>query len=246
MVNPLVVFDNVKFINRLTYLIFGLAIFIITTSAAIYFVQNLFKINQIIITGNTSHITNEQLSYIAQNKLRGTLFTLDIDSLQREFRRIPWVKSVTVTREFPDIIRVNVKEYEVLARFNDDSLISKDGWIFNGADDSTTLPVFTALPSQVPQLLADYNKIEPVIGRQKKLNVTQITLKGQGIVRLIFSNSLEVVICDGDVTTSIDLLLRYWDDLYKLNPNLNYVNMCYKNAVAINAPRVSSVNVSGG
>jgi cell division protein FtsQ len=225
--------DNIKLVNRLSFLIGTLAVFIILSSCMYYIIQNWFRIEQIKIQGNTTHITEEQLSYIAKNRLTGTFFTLDIDRLQHEFQRIPWVKSVAVLREFPDTIVVNIDEYDVIARFGSDGLIAGDGKVFDGADDSTTLPTFVAQQQQIGQLLDDYRSLKPLLA-QKNLTLTKLELNGGGITKIIFSNNMQVVICNVDISDSLKTLARYWDKLYTINPNLSYINMCYKNAVAIN------------
>ena len=233
MSNSLYRLDNIKLVNRLSFLIGALAVFIILSSCIYYVAQNWFKIEQIKIQGNTTHITEAQLSYIAKNRLKGTFFTLDIDSLQREFQRIPWVKSVTVLREFPGTITVDIKEYDVIARFGEDGLISGEGRVFNGADDRATLPIFAAPQQQIGQLLDDYQRLKPLLAR-KNLTLSKLELNGAGITKIMFGNNMQVVICSIDISDSLQVLTRYWDKLHALNPNLNYINMCYKNAVAIN------------
>ncbi|MCC2644812.1 MAG: hypothetical protein K0R94_590, partial [Burkholderiales bacterium] len=180
-------FDNIKFVNRLAYLIGALAVFIIIASMAFYILQNWFTIQRITIKGNTTHITREQLSYIAKNRLRGTFFTLDINRLQREFLQVPWVQSVTVNREFPDAITVYINEYAAVARFGEDGLISGSGKVFEGADDSIILPTFNGLPGQIPQFLADYKILESFL-QSKNIDLTRLDISGSGITKLFFSN----------------------------------------------------------
>jgi cell division protein FtsQ len=223
----------------MAYLIGAFAVFIIFASFGLYILQNWFTIERITITGKTTHITQEQLSYIAKNRLRGTFFTLDINRLQREFLQIPWVQSVTVIREFPDAITVNVNEYEAVARFGEDGLVSESGNVFIGADDSTTLPTFNGYASQIPQFLNSYNTLKPFL-KAKNINLNQLDLNGSEITKLYFSNNLEVVICAADISKGVEVLSKYWDKLYQLNPNLTYINMCYKNAVAINSGKAAS------
>lgn len=236
MVKGLGILDNIKAVNRLAYLIGAFSVFIIIGSAVLYVLQNWFTIDRITIKGNTTHITHEQLSYIAKNRLRGTFFTLDINSLQREFMQIPWVQSVTVTRDFPDAITVNVNEYEAIARLGDEGLVSINGRVFSGADDSTTLPVFNGMANQVPRFLNDYKVLKPFL-QAKNLSLARLDISGSGITKVFFSNNLQVVMCKVDIASDLDVLSKYWDRLYQLNPNLAYINMCYKNAVAINSPK---------
>lgn len=229
------ILDNTKVVNRLAYLIGAFSVFIVLASIVLHVLQNWFTIDRIKIKGNTTHITHEQLAYIAKNRLRGTFFTLDINSLQREFLQIPWVQSVTVTRDFPDTITVNVNEYDAIARFGDEGLISSSGRIFSGANDSTTLPTFNGQANQALKFLNDYTALQPLL-HSKNISLLRLDITNWGTTRVFFSNELAVIICTLDITAQIDTLAKYWDQLYQINPALNYINMCYKNGVAINSP----------
>ncbi len=226
--------SNVKLINRFAYLTGGLAIFILLLSLIEYGVNNWFLINRIIITGKIKHVSAKQVSYIAENRLQGNLLTLDIDSLQEEFRQIPWVKDVTVSREFPDSITIELSEYDAIARLNNEALITQDGQVFDGADDSIGLPTFDVPLKNVHEAISDYHQIEPILAL-RKLQVSKLDINGVGITKIEFSNGLHVTICGSEFAKQIELLDQYWDKLYSINAGLSYINMCYKNAFAINA-----------
>lgn len=232
MAKNFILLDNVKFVNRLAYLIGAIAIFALLSGVFVYVIQNWFKIDRITIRGDVPHITSEQLSYIAKNRLRGTFFTLDIDRLQSEFSKIPWVKSVTVTRDFPDTITVYISEYKAVARFGDENLIASDGRVFSGADDSITLPVFNGLQNQIPLFLSDYKLLQPFL-KNESMNLVKLDISSSGVSKLYFYNGLEVIMCGTDLTTDVDTLGKYFDKINQLDPGINYINMCYHNAIAV-------------
>lgn len=227
-------FDNVKFINRLAYLIGGLAVFVLIFSFINYGVNNWFLVNKVTITGNMEHVDEGELTYIAQKRVQGNLFTLDINDIQNDFRRIPWVKHVTVYREFPNSITIGVSEYSAVARIGDDGLISADGQIFTGNVDSQKLPLFSAPEQNISEALADYKLINRMLA-PRKVEITKLSINGLGITKLELSNNLRIVICGASIESQMQVMNQYWDKLYDVNPGLNYVNMCYKNALAINA-----------
>lgn len=226
--------NNIKLINRVTYLIGGLAVFILLFSCFDYAITNWFLITQITIVGDTTHITESQLAYIAKNRLQGNLFTLNIDGLREEFRQIPWVNRVTVSRDFPHAIVVGISEYQAIARLGDLSLITQDGKIFTGADNTESLPVFYVAATDVPLAIQRYQQLLPLI-KVHNLALNSLTLVTHELNKLQLSNDLTVVICGDDVSSKFQLLNQYWDKLYSLNPQLHYVNLCYNNAMAISA-----------
>lgn len=228
-------FNNIRFVNRLAYLVWVIALTILLFSGVYYIVQNWFPIKRITIDGDVPHITKEQLSYIASHRLVGRFFTLNINDLQYEFRKIPWVNKVSVVREFPDAITVKVVEYKAIARWGEDGLLSNDGRIFNGADSDASLPIILASRMQIKDASITYNKLNELLKTQDShnLKIQKIIYNGAGLVKVYLSNNLELILCGIDFTKNIQILNKYLDQLYQIKPNITYMNMCYKNAVAI-------------
>ena len=226
-------FDNLKFINRLAFLIGGLAVFILVFSLVEYSMNNSFTVNKVIISGNLEHVDNQDLSDTAIKSVSGNLFTLNINEMQASFLQIPWVKHITVSREFPNDVLVLISEYTAIANLGNSQLISADGRIFNGIA-SESLPFFQVATENVSEALSDYQLIGKILQGRHVL-VNRIFINGLGITKLFFSNNLQVIICGTDIEAQLKLLDNYWDKIYTINPSLNYINMCYKNALAINA-----------
>jgi cell division protein FtsQ len=227
------IFDNVKFINRLSYLIGGLAVFILLFSLVDYGINNWFTIDKVTITGDMEHVDQKQLTDTTISAAQGNLFTLSLNNMQAQFLQIPWVKHIIISRNFPNDVMVLVSEYTAIAHLGNDRLISADGKIFNGVA-SESLPVFDTKIGDVSEALTDYQLIGRIF-KDRGVDVERIYINGFGITKLYFSNDLQVVLCGTEIELQLKLLDKYWTKLYTTNPGLNYVNMCYKNALAINA-----------
>ena len=224
--------DNIKFLNRLAFLIASVAMSILAISFLYYATQNWFQIERVVVQGNISHITKSQISYILQNKLHGTFFTLNIDAVQDEFQGIPWVKSVLVTREFPDSITVNVEEYTAIASLGGNKLLSEDKQVFDGADKLGLLPIFDIPDAQIDNAIISYEALKPFLG-EHNVQLKSMFYNGVGLIKVEFSDGLKITICGSDLNSSLALLNKYWSQLHQIEPNLLYINMCYKDAIAI-------------
>lgn len=227
-------FDNTKFINRLSYLFSVIAGFILLFSCAVYIAENKFLVEHITVTGNINRVTHEQLVRVAHGNLHGTMFTLDIDELQSEFKKIPWVKSVSVYRTFPNSITVEITEYNAIAHYGDyGDFVAPDGKVFLGVIMDPTLPTFYAPREDVPTLLKIYNASVNLF-KSDSVSIVKIRWLGVGIIKVSLSNGLNVTVCGPNFNEKLLLLSKYWTNLYAINPGLSYVNMCYKDSVAIN------------
>ncbi|MBY0379088.1 MAG: FtsQ-type POTRA domain-containing protein [Burkholderiales bacterium] len=225
-------FDNVKLINRLAFLIGAIAVSILALSLVYYSINNWFQINKIIVHGNVSNLTQENVSKMVQNRLHGTFFTLNIDIIQREFEQLPWVKDVHVTREFPDTIKVSIIEYQPIINLGNGKLLSQERLIFNGLDKKNQLPLFTVPNNQIDNALSLYDEIKPFISGHRT-ELRSLVFNGVGLTKIGFSNGMIITICDGGVFSQLQLLGKYWKYLQQIESNITSINMCYKNALAI-------------
>ena len=224
--------DNIKFVNRLAFLIGSIAVFILSACFVYYATYHWFKIKKIIVQGNISHITRDEILSLVQNKLHGTFFTLNIDKVQNTFEQIPWIKSVHVTREFPDIITINVVEYKAIANLGNNRLLSEERQIFVGTDAQKKLPLFLIPDGQIASGLSTFDKMKPFLNKHNEsLNV--MVYNGVGLTKLTLSSGMQVVLCGGDVEQNLQLLDKYWLQINQIESGVSYINMCYKNALAI-------------
>ncbi|MCX8515162.1 MAG: FtsQ-type POTRA domain-containing protein, partial [Burkholderiales bacterium] len=206
-----------------------------------YGMNNWFAIRQVVITGNMVHINPNDLKDVAQNRAKGNLFTININYLQNYFKAVPWVQNAVVSREFPNSLSVEITEYQAVAKFANKGLIAPDGNVFLGSSNNESLPIFYTAAQNVSEALDDNQLINETF-KDKGVKVVSLTLNGYGLTKVELSNQLHLIICGNPFNREINLLHAYWDKLYKINPQLNYVNMCYKNAMAIN--QISRLNAS--
>ncbi len=238
--------SNIKIINRASYLIMIFSLIIIIASSIYYIAVNYFPITKITISGDIPHITQSQATYIANNKLIGSFFTLDINKLQTEFHKIPWVKSVSIVRSFPNQITVYIVEHQAVARWGDRGLLSSDGIIFNGADDNIELPTIIASKSQAENVFIVYNSILNELNTFNAFKVQKLLYEGTELIKIYLIKTLflpsvnptnntnfELIICGPDFIKNLKTFNKNLDKLYQIKPNMVYANMCYKNALAI-------------
>ena len=231
------IFDNIKFVSRLSYLIGGLAIIIMLFSVTSHVVTNWFMITKITIVGDLTHTDESRLREIALHKLYGNLITLDVDGLQNRFRELPWIDRVTVSRNFPHTLLIGLSEYTPIARVNDDQLVNQYGELFNATLESALLPNLYIDPDNLKTALGEYTQISALFA-PRGLSVAKLIMKDANITTIVFTNKLTIVVCGNDSTHvmgSLHTLDHYWDGLGRINPHLHYINMCYQNAIAINA-----------
>jgi cell division protein FtsQ len=66
-------------------------------------------------TDSTEHLSAEAIAKLANVGEGTTLLGVDTDAIESNVKKNPWVKSVSVTREFPDSLKLEVNEHDVEA-----------------------------------------------------------------------------------------------------------------------------------
>ncbi|MFN3715958.1 MAG: cell division protein FtsQ/DivIB [Thiobacillus sp.] len=80
-----------------------------------------------------AHVTEAQIRLVAERKVRGTFFTVDIERVRESLEKLPWVREARVERRWPDTLVVSLVEHVPLARWNDDALVDREGNVFVAA-----------------------------------------------------------------------------------------------------------------
>lgn len=86
-------------------------------------IKPFFAIKQVTFMGN-KHLTDDELRALAGVRLNESLASLSGREVSRQLLKSPWVRSVSLMREFPDKVSIWIKEAEPFA------LLDKNGHLF--------------------------------------------------------------------------------------------------------------------
>jgi cell division protein FtsQ len=120
-------------------------------------------IEQIVFVGdlkNEDRIDVAELELITRDVKAGVGF-VDIQALQALFKRVPWVREVTVRRKFPNSLEVRLEAHRPLARWGESDLVNTMGDRFS-ASFSDPLPRLTGpegSSQQVAQQFIEFQRL---------------------------------------------------------------------------------------
>jgi cell division protein FtsQ len=95
--------------------------------------QPWFALHTIEVKTPTAHVTEAQVRLVAERRVRGTFFTVDLERVRSSLEKLPWVSEARVERRWPDTLVVSLTEHVPLARWNDNALVSQTGDVFVAA-----------------------------------------------------------------------------------------------------------------
>ena len=155
--------DNVLFLKRLASLLFAItAVLLVYGGWKLLVSSPTFNFRQVIVTGQTRHMTQAMIEAAAKSSIRGNFFGQKLDDIQISFEKLPWVKAVSVRRVWPDKLYIDIMEHSLFARWGNSALVAKDGALFQGATDEVLPVLFGPDGSQI-ELKNRLEEITPVL-----------------------------------------------------------------------------------
>ncbi|MDP2599910.1 MAG: FtsQ-type POTRA domain-containing protein [Deltaproteobacteria bacterium] len=108
---------------------------------------NHFALARVEVKGDLKHLSKEQILGAARVSLGENLFSISLEKVEQNILSLPWVASVSVRRQAPSILSIQVKEQRPVALLLKGGLhfVSADGIVFKEVEKELEkdLPVLT-------------------------------------------------------------------------------------------------------
>jgi len=122
--------------------------------------SSLFAVENVVVVGN-SHLTADEVRALAAVPRDATLLRFPARDVESRLEENPWILNATVTRDFPDTMRVRVSEYTPAALVDTGGavfwLVDGQGWVIAQQTPETTSTLIT---------IRDLEAFEPVEGER--------------------------------------------------------------------------------
>ncbi len=106
-----------------------------------------FPLREVVLTTAPQQVSAEQIAHTARSAVVGNFFTVDLEAARAAFEKLPWVRTATVRRTWPNGLSLTLEEHEAAARWrplggSDGSLVNVQGEVFVAdlPENASTLP----------------------------------------------------------------------------------------------------------
>lgn len=131
-----------------------------------------FPLRQLVVATPPDQVSRAQIEHTARSALSGNFFTVNLETAQAAFERMPWVRAASLRRLWPDGIALELEEHRAAARWTPQDgearLVSIRGEVFM-ASTREALPAFSGPEGSAPRVLARYREFSDellAIGRK--------------------------------------------------------------------------------
>ena len=240
--------DNHHMLQLLANLLFALVALAATYTIGSWMVNSsVFPLKQVSVSGINSgngelrHVTREQIDKVVRSKIAGNFLTVDLDATRDAFEKLPWVRTATVRRHWPQTLEVTLEEHVAMARWGSEALVNTHGEVFDGAAITVDgeLPVFIGPPESSFDVARQYATFSKLL-QPLRQNIVQLNLSLRRAWRIHLENGTVLELGRDQMETRLArYVLAYDRSLAQLNQQLSYVDLRYSNGFAVRMPEAS-------
>ena len=231
--------DNPRAANTVAAALAAIALALLAYAGGRVLVESpVFLLKTIVVGGDLDRVERSDIVNALQGRVRGTFFTVDLESVRALFEGIPWVRRAELRRSWPDCLEVRIEEQVPLARWGqrrDTQLVNADGQLFRGQSDAA-LPLLAGPAGSEGEVARRYLAFRDALA-PLGLEPTQVMLSSRLAWQLRLSNGTTVQLGrDSDRDRVEDRLARFVavfpQTLAKSRQQVDYVDLRYPNGFA--------------
>ena len=231
-----------KFLRLLMVTVFVAAIF----GADFIYKQIDTPLSKIMVGGNFNHLEEQELAELVNIEIDGGFLSMNLNQLRQELQSHPWIHQVSVRREWPSTLKVEVIEEVPIARWG------KKGFL-NRLGDQLSLPENSNLNS-LPVLEADFGSSQDMIAQYlllaellapTDLRLTELQRDAVGAWQIETASGVRIVLGRDQIIEKIRRLIVVWGSGLdvQLN-NIATIDLRYPNGLAVSW-RDQDITISG-
>jgi cell division protein FtsQ len=220
-----------KFLRLLMVTVFVAAIF----GADFIYKQIDTPLSKIMVGGNFNHLEEQELAELVNMEIDGGFLSMNLNKLRQELQSHPWIHQVSVRREWPSTLKVEVIEEVPIARWG------KKGFL-NRLGDQLSLPENSNLKS-LPVLEADFGSSQAMIAQYlllaellapTDLRLTELQRDAVGAWQIETASGVRIVLGRDQIIEKIRRLVVVWGSGLdvQLN-NIATIDLRYPNGLAV-------------
>ena len=135
--------SDVKLMNLTASVLFFACAMLLLAAAFWWALRHpLFALGGITVQGEVAHSSPVTLRVNVAPQVAGNFFTVNLDATREAFEAVPWVRTAVVRREFPNRLRVVLREHQAVALWGGDGegdakMVNSFGEVFEANSGDT-------------------------------------------------------------------------------------------------------------
>lgn len=225
--------------------IFGFSFFLAVIIGFFYIIVVTFKwstnaelmpLSRIIVQGKVAHTrVNDIRSSVLTIDNMGSFLTQDVNEIQDHIEKLPWVDKVSIRKQWPDIIKLNITEHEAAAIWNDKKLLTPMGEIFSGKIIDLKQKNLARLfgdDLQSDEVMKAYKRMQPLF-LSANLSIKEVLFSLRHAWTIVLSNGIRLKLGRESLDERVNRFLYFYPHLKNKYEQIDYVDLRYDIGFAV-------------
>ncbi|MFP1769885.1 cell division protein FtsQ [Lonsdalea quercina] len=197
-------------------------------------------LSRLVVTGERIYTTNDDIRQaILSLGAPGTFMTQDVNVIQQQIERLPWIKQASVRKQWPDELKIHLVEYVPFARWNDQLMVDSDGNAFSVPAErigNKKMPMLYGPEGSEADVLEGYRNINQILSAGKfQLKMVAMTARHSWQVGL--EDDIRLQLGRDDQARRLARFIELYPLLQEQakdgNKRINYVDLRYDSGAAV-------------
>lgn len=197
-------------------------------------------LSRLVVTGERHYTRNDDIrqSILALGP-PGTFMTQDVNIIQQQIERLPWIKQASVRKQWPDELKIHLVEYVPIARWNDQHMVDAEGSSFSvpaARTSKQTLPMLSGPEGSENEVLQGYRDMGVVLAKDK-FTLKQAAMTARRSWQLTLNNGMKLNLGRSDTMKRLDRFVELYPVLQQQaqaeKKRISYVDLRYDSGAAV-------------
>lgn len=208
--------------------------------AAIFGADFIYKqidtpLSRIMVGGKFNHLQEQELAELVNTEIDGGFLSMNLNQLRQELQSHPWIHQVSVRREWPSTLKVEVVEEVPIARWGKQGFLNRLGDQLSLPENSNLqfLPVLEADFGSSQDMIAQYLLLAELLG-PTDLKLTELQRDAVGAWQVETAAGVRIVLGRDQIVEKIRRLVVVWRSGLDIQlNNIATIDLRYPNGLAV-------------
>ncbi|WP_210514805.1 cell division protein FtsQ [Pantoea ananatis] len=197
-------------------------------------------LSKLVVTGQLHYTTHDDIRQaILSLGSPGTFMSQDVNVIQQQIERLPWIKQVSVRKQWPDELKIHLVEFTPVARWNDSHMVDSDGVSFSVPANhmgKETLPMLYGPEGSEKEVLAGYHSMDDVL-KARKFTLKVASMTARRSWQLVTRDDVRIELGRTDTMKRLNRFIELYPVLLQQGQNehkrINSVDLRYDSGASV-------------
>lgn len=203
------------------------------------------RVEHVIIEGEVNYLSEQEVLGAVNNFISESLLLVDMEEIKQSLEKMPWIRTVTISREWPDTMVLNVVEEKAIARWGGSKLLNQDGVIFSPTDiiGLENLALLSGTVGTENTVMEQYMLFNELL-YQRGLKIDQLSLDERGGWKILLANGVIINVGKTDVMKRMKRLVDFADPLFiDQMAIIDSIDLRYTSGIAVQNKSINAEEV---